>query len=229
MKSPFKPYRLINGIERSLLQQRFEQQLLPWNEQHALFPLSIRLRLSPTTAPQQNVCWAKAQATWCTPDLSMIQNSLFGDESPCFHRVTETLFNALITDLFGDEPLDPIEDWFYPGTPSLTLTFVSADQTKAVYLHPQWVIKALPAHQTAKQSTVSLHQALATQSIPLNVDLMPITLNVSDILRMQIGDLIKTDHPVTEPAALFYEQTSIASVEIGESNSYKSIQITRQT
>ena len=229
MNSIFKPYRLINDMELATLQQSFDTALQGWNNLHAMFPLSCRLGLGPTKPANHDHCWAKAQPTCKTDnhDLSVIKQSLFGDQSDCFNTLAEALFMDLLNQLLGTQSPEPMDDWFYTGTPSLTLTLCCAGKTIALYLHPEWVLDALPLQTLSKKQLSTLDQALTTQPVNLNVELNPLSLKLADILRLSIGDVIKTDHPITEPAQLSHQNKSICNVEIGISNSYKSIQISR--
>lgn len=217
MTSTFKPYRLINALELQSLQQDFDNTLQHWNKEHALFPLSCRLDLGPTK-PSQIIN---------SHDISTIKHSLFGDESTCFDAIAEDLFTTLLNQLFGTQPKAPVDDWFYPGSPALTLTLSCSDKTMQLYIDPQWVLNALPSHTYRKPSATPLQDALATQQIKLHVELTSLPLSLSEILRLQVGDVIKTDHPITEPAQLVQHDLPICSVDIGKFNSYKSIQIMR--
>jgi len=212
----FKPYRLINDPELKMLQQEFDNKLQRWNDEHAMFPLTSILGRS-------------TQHADFTRDLSIIKQSLFGDESNCFNALTETLFKELLNQLLGTQLLDPIEDWFYTGTPALTLTLCCAGKTMTLYLHPQWVLNALASENNPKKPISTLHQALSAQHIDLHIELNPVPLKLTDIARLSVGDIIKTDHPITKPAKLSHQQKPICSVDIGESNSFKSIQIARET
>ena len=216
MKPIFKPYRLINRSELNALQQTVEQKLQVWNDAHALFPLSCTLTLiKPKPAA---IC-----------DLSIIKHSLFGDQSDCFNTLTQMLFNELLTQLPGIQSIPLQEDWFYKGSPSLTLTLINACGSMPLYLDSQWVLKNLPTCQSSTIPPVRLHEALASQDVVLHIELNPLPLKLADILRLQIGDVIKTDHPTTEPVKLTHQQQDICTVDIGESNQYKSIQITRSS
>ena len=95
-----------------------------------------------------------------------------------------------------------------------------------LYLHPQWVLQALPPHEIVQKPTGNLHDALDPQLLHWHVELSPVSLQLEDMIRLQVGDVIRTDHPLTMPLLLKNNQQTVCHVEIGETNHYKSIQIT---
>ncbi len=217
MNAKFKHYRLINDLELRQLKQTFDEQLQCWNDTYALFPLTCALSRS-----------SMHPFTWMNnKDLPLIQYCLFGELSACFNNVTNTLFIELLNQLFGTQLTDPSDDWFYPGSPSLTLTLSQANQTMSIYIPPQWVLDTLPAPKTIQSATTDLHLALATQQLHLHVELSPLPLKLADIMRLQVGDVIQFDHPITQPARLVHQQKTLCDVDLGAADSYKSIQIAR--
>lgn len=244
MNATFKPYRLVNDLELGYLQQIFERKLQDWNKDHALHPLSCQLSRAPACSPHTPASrpLEDSRLPAASPqdpaflfdkqDLSIIKHSLFGNQSDCFNTQANALFMTLINQLMGTPSLHDsqleFEDWFYSGTPSLTLTLKNSCGSMNIYLHPQWVLNALPSNDRIKKPTIPLQEALASQQLNVQVELKPMPLRLADIIRLQVGDVIKTDHPITEPAQLSHQQQSICSVEIGKSNSFKSIQITRK-
>ena len=217
MNAKFKPYRLINDHELRQLKQTFDEQLQRWNETYALFPLKCALSRSSMhlfTGANNN-------------DLSLIKYCLFGELADCFNSVTEIVFIELLNQLFGTQPIAPSDDWIYPGSPSLTLTLSQANQTKNIYIPPEWVLNTLPVQKTIQNSTADLHHALAAQQLDLHVELNTLPLKLADIMRLQVGDVIQFDHPITQAARLVHQQKTICDVELGAADSYKSIQIAR--
>lgn len=236
MNSNIKPYRLINNSELAHLQQTFECKLQIWNDMHALFPLSCLLSRNPKR-PVSSVLEVCDDTNYrialldksC---LSMLKHSLFGAPSDCFNDVTEVLFDALLSQLLGNThvrgPAKPvIEDWFYTGSPTLALTLTCASEAITLYLHPKWVINTLPAKPASKKVTASLHEVVAAQHIELQVELNPLSLKLSDIMQLHVGNVIKTDHPITEPMKLMNKHHTICNVDLGKSASSKSILTTR--
>ncbi len=222
MKQVFKPYRLINQLELTKLQKKLELALENWNNTHAMLPLTCRLGLGPTTLDPH-------RANTQTTRLSLIKHSLFGDQSSCFDAHAEELLAELLTQWFGSQSPEPQKDWFYIGTPSLTLTLLCAEHHAIFYLNPQWVLNNLPSEETVKKPVATLHHALAKQHIDLTVELTPLALKLADLVRLNVGDLITTDHALTKPAYLSHHQQHVCDVEMGELNSFKTIKTTRIT
>ena len=215
----FKPYRLINNVELQILQASFDKKLQHWNDMHALFPLSLQLNRTLETSEDQH--------------LSVIKYSLFGDQSDCFNTQADTLFTTLLTQLFDTHTAafsrSPVDDWCYIGSPSLTLALHNAEGSLTLYLNPEWVLSALPTYSITKKATATIQQSLATQRLNLEVALTSLPLKLADIIRLRVGDVIKTDHSLSAPAQLTLQHKTICSVDIGASNACKSIQITRES
>ncbi len=235
MNSTCKPYRLINAQELNELQLAFEKNLQIWNEQYALFPLSCELTKNPTP-PTQTTClmfYDNANAPLSIvggefEDRNIIKHHLFGDTSECFNTTSDALFIALINQLFDTQTLqlqtEPnLDEWFYHGSPCLALRLNAI----TLYLHPQWVLNALPSYTKTQNPLINLTEAFDPQSIQLQVELNPASLRLNDVIHLQVGDVIKTDHPITTPLQLKQNQHLICTAEIGKTHSYKSIQLTR--
>ena len=105
----------------------------------------------------------------------------------------------------------------YHTTPEMDPAFAGTTCIKLVgmiSLNPQWVLAALPKSITKKPIT-RLHEALSTQEVDLQVELTPLKLKLADIIRLHVGDVIKTDHPITEPAKLpFSRKPSVTSTSV---------------
>lgn len=233
-----KPYRLINNSELRILQTVFEQRLVTWNEQYALFPLQCGLQRSDLSTNPTNFTWLTDQngpvALCVDDDYVTLKHALFGDSSNCFNPVSKTLLMTLISQLLGNVTVEyamlnpKMEDWFYQGSPALTLTLShTSGNSMALYLHPQWVLNALPPGPISLKPIIGLNNALQSISINLHVQLCPIPLHLKDMLRLQVGDIIKTDHPIADPVVLKHHQQSVCHAHIGETSFYKSIQLTR--
>lgn len=227
-----KPYRLINLLELSELQLAFEKKLQLWNDHYALLPLSCKVKRRP--APQLPEPREYTQIKDNDQLIALLQTGasikhhLFNDTSNCFNALSDTLFITLINQLLGTqapqlEICQNLDDWFYTGSPALALTL----NTLTLYLNPQWVLNALPSHDKIQRPIMTISDALEAQPIPLQVELNPVTLRLNDVIHLQAGDVIKTDHPITTPLQLKQNKHPICTVEIGEINTYKSIQITR--
>ena len=239
MNKKVKPFRLINCQELERLQQRFTNSLLLWNKQHALFSLSCHLSCNQRTELLTNEYvrfteQEKPVALLAQQDWSAIKNCLFGDVSACFNAVSETLFITLLNQLLSTQSLQQhsgheihFDEWFYSGAPSLTMTLSGVHQSMTLYLHPQWVLTALGPHEIIQPPMIGdLQSALEPQLLHWQVELNPVSLPLEEILRLQVGDVIRTDHPLTTPLLLKNNQQTVCHVDIGKINHYKSIQIT---
>ena len=251
MNSIYKPYRLINSHELNALENAFKEKLRVWNEQYALFPLTCELRPIPLSNSRSSVNYCETTPMAnndvlmvCEEDQPIalllplegkgvrgsIQHHLFGDTADCMNSLSDTLFLTLINQLLGTQTpqlhscnTQNLDEWFYTGSPALLLNLTNI----TLYLNPQWVINALPSYTKTQAPIKKLSEAIDPLSIPLHVELSPVSLRLNDIIQLKIGDVIKTDHPITIPLQLKQNQKTICSVEIGEANAHKSIQITR--
>lgn len=234
MSNQFKPYRLINSRELNELQQTFADNLNPWNEQYALLPLHCQLR-NQFKCPQSNQ-WHLFSTETGLPvalitehGLSGIKHALFGELAACFNHIGQFLMHSLIKHLFENDSLQmsktdniPVEQWFYNGSPALALTL---NPELTVYLNPQWVITLLPTHETLREVKSDLYVALSPQTIQCQVELNPVSLQLKDVLQLQVGDVIKTDHLITQPLLVKKHKQPICKATLCETNQHKSIEI----
>lgn len=238
-----KPFRLINCTELNTLKQRLNKNLQQWNEQYARFPLTCEL--SSTAMPIDQFMFTSLLrseqqqpiALLLQHDISVISHSLFGNSDPCLYDISETLLLNLISTLLETSPLQlqktiPLttdNEWFYNGSPSLLLTLHCDQHILHLALHHQWVLNTIPLAQTSTKPICPLNDALAEQVLQLNVVLDPLTLKLADVIRLCVGDVIKTDHPVTTPLKLSHYNKTICDVHLGEVNLNKSIQLMRSS
>lgn len=234
-----KPYRLINDHELTQFQRQFTKIMDTWNQCHALFALSCKVEKTPpsenlsarflyTSDQNQSIALLKQ------PDLSAISHSLFGEISDCFNTISHKYFMTLLEQLFDvkslqKQPINGLHDmneWHYPGATSLTMTLRGGNHLITIYIHPQWVLNHLPPREKIQQPLGDLEKALASESMHWQVELNTITLPLDDLLQLTIGDVIKTDHAITMPLHLKQQQQTLCHVDIGQANSYKSIQLT---
>ena len=240
MNQQLQPFRLINERELIELHQRFIKALADWNEHQALFALSLHLnRTLPSLEYDSGYLFlseiAEPIALLLTQDLSTLTHCLFGDTSDCFHPSSENQLTTLFNQLLGTQSLQRRkveeketrlrEEWFYTGAPSLTVTLRGAHHSMTFCLHPQWVLQTLARPKEIPKPKSNLQDALASKVLHCQIELTPITLQLKDMLHLQVGDVIKTDHPLTSPLLINHEDQAICAVEIGTSNHYKSIQI----
>ena len=240
MTKQLKPFRLINDSELKFLHDDIKQKLDRWNAEYALFPLSFNLnRLSKINIKSHQAAIMltenKPLALLMPDDDHLMKHCLFGDESACFNNASELLFIDLLKDLLGvttltrqsHSQLINSEDWFYKGSPALSLIFNSGSHIMTLYLHPQWVLAALPIRAFTLTSLEHFETALMSQTLDLHVELTPITLRVEDIMQLQIGNVIKTDHPLNQALQLKHQHKTLDYCQLGEQQSFKSIQISR--
>ena len=230
-----KPFRLIAQTELNFLQQRFDERIERWNEHYAIHPLSCKLDKNVTLHDDTDTLWlitdANAPIALCEKkDLHLIQQSALNKQSPSFHAISENLLLSLLNQLFDTESLQwqtttHRDEYGYTGSPSLRLTLKCDPFSTTLYLHPQWVLNTLPKAVTTSKPICSVDKALSTHSLALSVELSPITLSLFNLIQLRVGDVIKTDHPMTKPLLLKNGETTISTVDIGE----QSIQISRTT
>jgi|GEM_PF-1859100 len=229
-----KTFRLINDQEIRLLEDRFTQRLQTWNQDQALFPLTCTLQRSPMTAPESAslTTYSDDEDTallLLEQDLSALKYSLFGNTCSSFDSISARLLSGLLTTLvdasIGSKQAPTLTDWFYPGSASLLLQLHAGQQTLNIYLHPQWVLNALPIRHKTRQVTGSLEDALHPQTLDCQVELQAFKLPLDALLNLRVGDLISSDHPLASPLLLKHQQQTICQVRPGANQLYKSIKI----
>lgn len=237
MITAFKPFRLINDQEIACLQERLAARLQNWNKEHALFPLSSDLQRSPVTplgsTAMQAICDTSHYplALMINTDLSAVKYSLFADVSSSFERISHGLFIKLIGELL-ETPVLPAPqysveptDWFYKGSASLCLVLSTGQYRIELYLHPQWVLSALSVRAGKKPRLGVLDDALQSLSLSCQVELLPMSLSLDDLLNLQVGDVLSTDHPLDKPLSLACQNHGICLVRAGADGISKTIQI----
>lgn len=149
-----------------------------------------------------------------------------------------------------DKNSTEMQEWFYPGAPGLVLTLkVTApsfttrevnglDWDKQIlvnntthrvtlYLHPSWVLPQLiPINKTTKPLS-PLSDAFSNHVIHLSVELERLHLSTTQLVHLQVGDVIQTDHPLTLACWLKHQQQTLCQAEIGQIHEHKSIQLSR--
>src|SRR5690242_19402718 len=109
MNNQFKPFRLINRLESRKLEQGFANDLHVWNEQNALFPLSLSLngQLEPDALDNGYLFVTEQQTVALLPkqDLSALTHCLFGELSDCFKSISETQLIVLLKQVLGIQSL----------------------------------------------------------------------------------------------------------------------------
>lgn len=233
-----KPFRLINRSELSLLQHRLTQNLNQWNEQYSCIPITGELSLyippeKKTTIGRMIRQNNQALAMIIHPEDSFMPYCLFGDNDPCFHDISHSFFLTFMSMLLEATPIEsprqeePIHwgDWFYTGSPALQLTLKLNHLTLSLYLHPQFVLNRLFQRESKHPPLSSIGDAIDAQTITLHIELHPQQLQLNDMLRWRVGDVIKTKHGLNTALQLNHEHNPICDVDIGQTHSMKSIQI----
>lgn len=231
-----RPFRLINTRELSILQQRIETSLLAWNERHALFPLSCTLETRPDvdisgkgyvfgTEDKHSV------ALIMEPTFPALSHSVFGEISDCFEPLCKQFFLNLLMQLSVTSELTQqvwngdTEDWFYTGSPCIAINFRCGEYGFRVYMHPQWVVAALPHNNPDPKPLSDLKQALSSQVMSCQVELNPLTLPLHDLITLKTGDVMTLDHLLDAPLLLKHKEQTLCQVEPGMNLHHKSIQI----
>lgn len=233
-----KPYRLINASELQALKQHFSQVLDTWNEEYALIPLS--LQLSPTPKDYQVVNTLRLQDA--STDLALVEGdylrvinyALFDANNPCFQASSQELALRLLSSLCNSKQAALLHhrhdtpDWFYAGSTSLLLSLNGAQGHFSLVLNPQWIYQQLPQHQT-RAALDSVDKALAEHTLSLCLELLPSKLSVNNLASMQVGDILTTNHPLSQPLNLMRNNEQFAQAELGQSAQHKSIVLTRSS
>lgn len=231
-----KPFRFINSSERNELEQYFYRVVQEWNHEYSLIPFTINLAGPPPdlcidaslTISNENQPLALIDKNY----LSIINHVLFNQNAPCFDSLSQELFNRLLEQLF-EIPRCTVQTttnkpaWFYPGTTCLTLTLSTDNSHLLLILNPDWVYQQLPQIKNIKNNMIHPDKSIEDQKITLNVELDSITLFLNQLLNLQKGDVIATDHQITSPMRLTFQEQLITHAELGQSLHHKSIILKR--
>lgn len=228
-----KPFRLMNTTESAYLQTLLSNRLQRWNEDYAIYPLSCVINHKPEQ-PDDLTSYhdfgSEGNAIWLSPlkARAFIQDNVFGHVANSFDEVSHTLYLTLLNQLgettgIAQQGTPNLNEWFYKGSPCISVTLSSITNALTLYLHPQWVLKTLPQQPPILTQMTPLNEALNEQALRLDVTLNPFTLPLTQITHLNIGDVIKTDHPVSMPLKLIQDNTTLCQVDIGD----ETIQITR--
>lgn len=233
MTSHLKAFRLVNDREISLIERTFAQRLAQWNEEQALFPLSCHLSRSPAKPLPANSerRFVGEYALMTGNDLSVIKHSLFGDVSASFDEIAHIRLITFLDHLLDVSSSghaaasDSSQEWFYTGSPSLTLHLHAATYTMALHLHPYWVLDTLPRIDKKPALQGTIQKALGTERLLCQIELTAISLPLEALVQLKVGDVIRSDHAITTPLILKHQHKTICHVRLGTDNHKKSIQI----
>jgi hypothetical protein len=230
-----KPYRLINSFELNQFQERFAHALERWNEQYSFYPLSLHVSLldKDSKITQKSFIESGAYHPIARIDEdyhSLLNYVLFGEDEPSFNATSDELILVLLTQLLSSAPCsfnDQINDsssWIYPGSTCLLVVFSCEQQQVHCFLNPDWVYHLLAADKRKSLKAVHpLDEALAEESLALNLELNAMKIPFKQLIDLQVGDVLLTDHKINQALPLMQEQRRIASAELGHISEHKSL------
>ncbi len=235
-----KPYRLINSFEMDQLNRHFSQVIQSWSHEYARTPLMMNLEAPADNYSINNGFHILAEQTPLAiieeHYIGLFNQILFGENKPGFNSVSQELMLILLNQLFKVEHcfieegvVQPSPNWFYRGSTCLILTLSINQNNIAIILNPDWVYQCLSPNKTVKNNLCSLDEALAEQTLTLNLELLPLNISVKQLLNIQPGDVIVSDHPITTPLSLTRNNQVLAQAELGQSSHYKSILLKRSS
>ncbi|WP_058535521.1 FliM/FliN family flagellar motor C-terminal domain-containing protein [Legionella saoudiensis] len=234
-----KPYRLINAVELHQLNQQFKQELDAWNEEYSCIPLGLHLAMTPKNYRIEQACVLQEhddELGFIEGDyLSVITLAVFGRDQSSFHATSKELFLKLLHKFFQCEEsiLQPYQgenpNWFYAGSTSVLLTLTCEHNNFRLIVNPDWIYQQLPAYQSKGTPLSSLDEALTEQKIYLALELRSSNLSIKGLAQLQIGDVLSTKHPLTEPLRVTSGKELFAEAELGQSASHKSIVLKRKS
>lgn len=234
-----QPYRLINSFEMAELKQHVNQIIQQWNDKYALTPLVVELAVPPReymvsdalSIHTNNHLLALIQGHY----LTLFNQVLFGEHHCCFNSSGQELMLILLQNLLKVEQCSIIKttdtspNWFYRGSTCLLLTLSANKNNITIIIDPNWAYKSLAPNKTLKDNLSSLDEALAEQVLTLNLELIPLKLPIKQLLNIQIGDVIATDHPIATPLRLTQKEQLLSHADLGQSSDHKSIVLKRST
>ncbi|MBL7479145.1 FliM/FliN family flagellar motor C-terminal domain-containing protein [Legionella bononiensis] len=228
-----KPYRLINAFELQELSRQCLRALESWNSLYTLHPVTMDLHVPPKEySPGEGYSIKENESTLAcieTHYLTVLNQALFGKDTPCFNSVSQELFTVFIHQLLKvnecaiDSETCSTHGWFYRGSTSLLLRISCCTTEFTIILHPNWVYQNLPQPNNKGTQTVSLDEALADQRLALNLELYPLTLPLHQLITLSVGDVIATDHPISASMSLTQNHQLVARADLGQSDHFKSI------
>ena len=234
-----KPYRIINGSEQRALYQQCSSRIESWNKEYSMSPVSLQIAPPSVENPiNKGFIIHSEDAPLAIMEehyLNLISEALFADIVPCCKLTCYELAEILLSELFNvprctlGDSIHSKPRWLYPGTTCLQLRLICQQNSLNLLLNPDWVYQNLPQEQPKKGNLCSLEEAVANNTIALNTELVPISLPIKQIINLQPGDLIATDHPLSTPLSLTLNEAALAQVELGQSSDYKSIIIKRSS
>lgn len=231
-----KPYRLINSFELTQLSNQFKNTMKEWNQEYSLHPINLELSL-PDKEEAVHSIWSVTDDSFQPIALlnhtihKLMNYSLFGEQSHAFNSVSEELFLLLLNQLLSCDDCSlkkgyqETPHWIYPGSTCLVLRINCGDLELTILLNPEWVYQALPAAKKIMQPLRALEEVVVHESLRLEATLNPVAIQVKQLMELQVGDVLVTDHELYRPLSLIRQQQEFAQVELGQALNNKSILI----
>ncbi|MDI1352532.1 MAG: FliM/FliN family flagellar motor C-terminal domain-containing protein, partial [bacterium] len=204
-----------------------------WNDEYCIKPLTLSISI-PSKSDERNnsLCFHELDYPLALLEpnyLEFIGPALFGEFHMSFNEISTKLFGQLLNQLFQksdgliDEQASLENQWLYPGSTCLFLNLHCQQKQMTLILNPDWVYNELPAFKNKENQLSSLNEALSDQTVRFNVDLLPLNLTLKQVLNLQVGDVLVTDHPLNEPLRLILEHQLVTTADLGQLSSQKSI------
>lgn len=222
-----KPFRFLNKQSVTTIYQKMLPGFQAWHTHYACKELTFSLEKSaedPELTPLETIHPAvQAEKNW----YGIFSLCLFGEDNPAFYTACEKIASHLFTHLGLQEFTDPpTKDWFYTGSSCLTMHLSCDNKSVNWYLHPDWVYNQL-SEKSVGAPLVSLEKALHQETITLEALLQPFALSLHTLLDMETGDLLQTDHALSQPLQLTLHSRIVAEARLAETTTHPSILIER--
>jgi len=228
-----KPYRLINTLELNQFNTNFFNTIDYWNQQYSLHPLTLNVSI-PTKEFIKTQTWFvednQGQLLACiSNDVHQFLNySLFGEEDSCFNSCSEELFMLLLSQAFNTDfcllnKINKEVDWLYPGSTCLLVHLYCNASSISMLLNPDWVYQNLPLATKTNPGITPLEDGLAEKSLILSLELSSMSIPIKQLMDLQIGDVIATDHGCSRPMQLAHKRKTFATAELGKTLENKSV------
>jgi len=222
-----KPFRFLNKQSAEYIRQKMLPGFQAWHTQYACKELTFSLEKSAEDlelTPLESIHPAvQAEKNW----YGIFSLCLFGEDDRAFYTASEKIASILFTHL-GMQKFTalPTKDWFYTGSSCLVMHLYCDNKSVNWYLHPDWVYDQL-SEKSVGAPLVSLEKALHQETITLEARLQPFALSLHTLLDMETGDLLQTDHDLSQPLQLTWHSRILAEASLAESTTQPSILIER--
>jgi hypothetical protein len=229
-----RPYRFINTFELNQINKRFQQIIEHWNNDFSLHPIHLAVRL-PSLYEAENIRWSISNSLFQPLAVSntkiheLLNYCLFGELNSYFDQLSDELFLSLMSQLLNSdscfyERLDQVNyDWIYQGSPCLLVQLNCQSHQLALLLNPSWVHKNLLPLSTKQPTTYVLEELLGKKLLTMRAELNPMKIPFNQLVDLQIGDVLLTDHGINQPIRLLQKEKPFASADLGQMLENKSL------